>query len=93
LRSLVDGLSCLIIIMTTAVGNISSTEVQANLSTKTRQNGDPQNPCKQDADEGEIFNVTEVQNSYKLPLDPELSVFTEKPPKSASYQCRFEDNR
>ena len=43
----------------------------------------PQNPCKQ-ADEGEISNMTKVQNPYKLPLNPELTVFIEKPDESAS---------
>jgi adenylylsulfate kinase-like enzyme len=57
---------------------------------------DPQNPCKE-ADEGEISNMNEVQNPYKPPLNPELTVFTEKPDESANnvigYQYRFEDNR
>jgi adenylylsulfate kinase-like enzyme len=67
--------------------------------SKTCQSVDPQNPCKETAaDEGEISNINEVQNPYKLPLNPELTVFIEKPDKSANdvigyyYQYRFEDN-
>jgi adenylylsulfate kinase-like enzyme len=78
--------------MVTTIADKGSTEIKANLSTETCQNTDPQNPCKQ-ADEGEISNMAEVQNPYKLPLNPELTVFTEKPEESASYQYRFEDNR
>jgi adenylylsulfate kinase-like enzyme len=66
--------------------------------TKTCQSVDPQNPCKQ-PDEGEIStNMTEVQNLYKLPLNPELLiVFTEKPDESVNsivgYQYSFDHNR
>jgi hypothetical protein len=97
LSSLVDGLSRFI--MTTIRGE-GSAEVQANLLTKTRQNEDPQNQCKETADEGEIStNMTEVQNPYKLPLNPELlTVFTKKPDESVNnvvgyYQYSFEHNR
>jgi hypothetical protein len=68
-------------------------------SAKTCQSVDPQNQCKETADEGEISNnMTEVQNPYKLPLNPELlTVFTEKPDESVNnvvgyYQYSFEDN-
>ena len=64
--------------------------------TKTCQNGS-QNPCNE-TDEGDIYNMNEVQNPYKLTLNPELTVFTEKPDESAStviiaYQHRFDHNR
>jgi hypothetical protein len=92
LHSLVDDLSCFI--MTIIAGN-GSTGVQANLSTKTCQNRS-QNPCKE-ADESEIFTMTELQNPYKLPLDPELTVFIEKPDEYTNnvigYQYGFEYNR
>jgi adenylylsulfate kinase-like enzyme len=83
----------------TTTGGEGSAEVQANLLTKTCQSVDLQNQCKQ-PDEGEISNnMTEVQNTYKLPLNPELlTVFTKKPDKSVNsmvdyYQYSFEDNR
>jgi len=76
----------------TIIAGKGSTEVQANLSTEICQNADPQNPSKQ-ADEGKISNMTEVQNPLQLPLNPELTVFTEKTEESASYQYTFEDNR
>jgi hypothetical protein len=63
--------------------------------TETRQNEDPQNPCKE-ADDGRIpLYMTEMQNSYKLPLNSELTMFTEKPDESTNnviigYQYRFE---
>jgi adenylylsulfate kinase-like enzyme len=80
----------------TTIAVKSSTEVRANLSTETCQNGDPQNPCKQ-TNEGEISNMTKVHNSHKVPLNPELTVFIEKPEESASdviaYQYTFEHNR
>jgi adenylylsulfate kinase-like enzyme len=76
----------------TTIADKGYTEIQVSLSTESCQNADPQNPRKQ-ADEGEISNMTEGQNPYKLPLNPELTVFTEKPEESASYQYRFEDNR
>jgi adenylylsulfate kinase-like enzyme len=94
LSSLVDGLSRFIM---TTIGGEGSAEVQANPLTKTCQSVDPQNQCKE-ADEGEISNnMTEVQNPYKLPLNPELlTVFTEKPDESVNsvvgYQYSFEDN-
>ena len=93
--SLIDGLSRFIMI---TIGGEGSAEVQANLLTKTCQSVDPQNPCKQ-PDEGEIStNMTEVQNLYKLPLNPELLiVFTEKPDESVNsivgYQYSFDHNR
>jgi adenylylsulfate kinase-like enzyme len=77
----------------TAIGGGGSAEVQANPLTEICQSVDLQNHCKQ-ADEGEVStNMTEVQNPYKLPLNPELTVFIEKPDESASYQYSFEDNR
>jgi hypothetical protein len=95
LGSLVNGLSRFIM---TIIGGESSTEVQANLLTKTCQSVDLQNPCKQ-PDGGETStNMTEVQNPYKLPLNPELlTVFTKKPDESVNnvigyYQYSFEDN-
>jgi hypothetical protein len=39
------------------------------------------------------IDMSEIQNPYKLLLDPELTVFTEKPQDFATYHCRFEDNR
>jgi hypothetical protein len=39
------------------------------------------------------YLMTEAQNLYKLPLNPELTVFTEKPEESATYHYRFEENR
>jgi adenylylsulfate kinase-like enzyme len=73
-----------------------STEVRANLSTETRPNGDPQNLCKKQANEGQISNMTKVQKPYKLPLNPELTAFAEKAQESASnvigYQHAFEPN-
>jgi adenylylsulfate kinase-like enzyme len=66
--------------------------------TKTCQSVDPQNLYKEAADEGEISNnMTEVQNPYKLPLNPELlTVFTKKPDESVNsvvgYHYSFEDN-
>jgi adenylylsulfate kinase-like enzyme len=89
LRTLVDAFSLFIV---TTIADKGYNEIQANLSTETCRNADPQNPCKQ-ANEGEISNMAEVQNPHKLPLDPELTMFTEKPEESASYQYRFEDNR
>jgi adenylylsulfate kinase-like enzyme len=76
----------------TTIADKGYTEIQASLSTETCQNADPQNPCKQ-PNEGVISTITEVQNPHKLPLNPELTVFTEKPEESASLQYRFEDNR
>jgi adenylylsulfate kinase-like enzyme len=80
----------------TIIADKGSNGVLANLLTKTCQNKDSQNPCKQ-AEEGEIFPMIEVANPYKLPLNPESTVFTEKPDESAinviGYQYRFEDNR
>jgi hypothetical protein len=97
LSSLVDGLSHFIM---TTIGGEGSAEVQANLLTKTCQGVDLQNLCKETADEGGIStNMTEVQNSYKLPLNPELlTVFTKKPDESASnviiaYPHSFDHNR
>src|ERR671924_2139606 len=55
--------------------------------TKTCQNKDLQDPCKEANNEGKISNnnMTEVQNPYKLPLNPELlTVFTKKPDKSVN---------
>ena len=89
MRSLVDTLSRFIV---TTIADKGSTEIQASLSTETCQKADPQNPCKQ-ADEGDISSMAEMQNTYKPPLNAELTVFTEKPEESASYQYRFEDNR
>ena len=89
MRSFVDALSRFIV---TTIADKGYTEIQASLSTETCQNADLQNPCKQ-ADGGEISDMTEGQNPYKLPLNLELTVFTEKPEESASYQYRFEDNR
>ena len=66
--------------------------------TKACQNIDPQNPYKETvADESEISNIYEVQNPYKLPLNPQLTAFIEKPDGSASnvidyYQYSNEDN-
>jgi hypothetical protein len=37
--------------------------------------------------------MSEMQSLYKLPLNPELTVFIEEPDKCASYQYKFEDNR
>jgi hypothetical protein len=37
--------------------------------------------------------MSEMQNPYKLPLNPELTVFIEKSDEYASYQYRFENNR
>jgi adenylylsulfate kinase-like enzyme len=91
LHSLVGGLSYFI--MTTITGK-GSTEVHANLLSETCQNGSLY-PCKQ-ANEGQISNMTQVQNPYKLPLNPELTVLIEKPHESANnvvgYQYRFEHN-
>jgi hypothetical protein len=81
LGSLVDGLPRFIM---TTNGGEGSTEVQANLLTETCQSVDLQNQCKQ-PDEGEIStNMTEVQNPYKLLLNPELTVFIERPDESAN---------
>jgi hypothetical protein len=77
--------------MTTIRGEASA-EVQANLSIGTCQNVYLQNQSRQ-AEEREISNMTEVQNPYKLPLNPESIVFIEKPDESASYPYSFEDNR
>jgi hypothetical protein len=52
--------------MATIAGK-GSTEVQTNLSTETYQKIDPQNPCKQAADEGSISNMIEVENRYNCP--------------------------
>jgi len=89
LHSLVGGLFCFI--MTTGECK-GSTEVHANLLIETYQNGS-QNSCKQ-ANEGQISEMTKMQNPYRL---PELTVLTEKPHESASnlvgyYQYRFEYN-
>jgi adenylylsulfate kinase-like enzyme len=81
LRSLVDGLSRFIV--TTRIAGEDSNEAQANLLTKTCQDANPQNLCKH-ADEGEISNMIDTQNLCKLPLNPELTVFAEKPEESAS---------
>jgi hypothetical protein len=68
------------------------------IDPKACQNVDPQNPCRQTvADESEISNIYEVQNPYKLPLNPQLTAFIEKPDGSASnvigyYQYSNEDN-
>jgi adenylylsulfate kinase-like enzyme len=89
LRSLVDALSRFIV---TTIADKSYTEIQASLSTETCQNADAQNQYKQ-ADERERSNMTEEQNPYKLPLNPELTLFSEKPEESANYQYRFDDSR
>jgi hypothetical protein len=88
LHRLVDYLSC--VIMTTIAGK-GSTDVQVNLSTETCQNGS-QNPVKRSM-KGRDIDTRELQNPYKLLLNPELMVFIEKPDEYASYQYRFEDNR
>jgi adenylylsulfate kinase-like enzyme len=93
LDSLVDGVSRFI--MTTIVGG-GSTEVHANLLTEICQSVDLQNQCKQ-PDEGEISNMTEVQNPYKLPLNSELTAFIERADESANnvigYQYSFDHDR
>jgi hypothetical protein len=95
LGSLVNGLSRFIM---TIIGGESSTEVQASLLTKTCQSVDLQNPCKQPDGGKTSTNMTEVQNLYKLPLNPELlTMFIEKPDESVNnvigyYQYSNEDN-
>jgi hypothetical protein len=37
--------------------------------------------------------MSEMQNPYKLPSNPELTVSTEELDNYAGYQYRFEDNR
>jgi hypothetical protein len=78
----------------TTIAGRGSTEVHDNLLTETCQNG-AQNPCKQ-AYEEQRANMTKVQNPYKLLLNSELTVLTEKPHEFANkvigYQYRFEHN-
>lgn len=94
LDCLVNRLSCFIMTKTECK---CYTEVQANLLTKACQNIDPQNPYKETADESEISNMYKVQNPYKLPVNPQLTAFIEKPDESASnvigyYHYSNEDN-
>jgi hypothetical protein len=78
-------------IITTIVGE-GSAGTEANLLTETCQNVDLKNQCRQ-AHEGQISNMTEVQDPDKLPLNPESNVFIERPDETASYRYSFEDNR
>ena len=92
--SLVNFLSGFIM---TIIGGEGSAKVQANLLTKTCQSVDLQNSCKEADEDGICTKMTEGQTPYKLPLNPELTVFYEKPDESVNsavgYQHSFEDNR
>jgi hypothetical protein len=60
-----------------------STEVQVNLSSETCQNAYIPKICVNRLMKARYPKI-EVQNSYKLPLNPDLTVLTENQEESAS---------